>query len=197
MPDTYHHPDLRTALLAAAAAALTEAGPEALTMRALAARVGVSRTAAYRHFASKSDLLAGVAEEGFRRLAGILDAARQAADLDALVAQGVAYVRFAVEHPAHYQLMYGREALSRAEHAGLHTAAEAAYDALVGTLEEKQAGGLLRPADPLQLAYVVWSLLHGLASLLVDGQMEPPEDLDALARLSVRALLDGLAAPAA
>lgn len=195
MPDTYHHPDLRAALLAAAAAALSEAGPDAVTMRALAARLGVSRTAAYRHFASKSDLLAGVAEDGFRRLAAILDGARAASDLDALVAQGVAYVQFAVEHPAHYQLMYGREALSRSEHAGLHAAAEAAYDALVGTLRQKQEAGLLRAGDPDQLAYVAWSLLHGLASLLVDGQMERPDDVASLARLSVRTLLEGLAAP--
>ena len=196
MPDTYHHGDLRPALLAAAAHILRDGGTDALTLRALAEAVGVSRTAPYRHFKDKSALLVAVAAEGFERLRTTLravDAARTTG-LDPFEALGVAYVRFALDNPAHYRLMYGREALSRGELPALQAAADTIFDEVVALIAARQATGDLRAGDPEALAYVAWSTVHGLASLLVDGQMEHPEDPEALARLTTRTLLEGLAA---
>jgi AcrR family transcriptional regulator len=196
MPDSYHHGDLRRALLDAAATLLRDGGTDALTLRALADAVGVSRTAPYRHFADKADLLVAIAAEGFERLRASLHAVNDegAAGLEGFEAMGVAYIRFAVDNPAHYRLMYGREALARRQVPALQAAADATYDELVALIAARQATGDLRADEPEALAYVAWATVHGLASLLVDGQMEEPDDVDALARLTARTLLEGLAA---
>ncbi len=193
----YHHGDLRRALLDAAARRLHDAGPEALTMRALAEATGVSRTAPYRHFRDKAALLVALAAEGFERLRAALHAARagSAPGLAGFEAMGVAYVRFAVDKPAYYRLMYGRDAVARRTvNPDLQAAADAAYEELASLVAAGQASGHLRAGDPGALAYVAWGTVHGLAMLLVDGQIEEPADVDALARLTARTLLEGLTA---
>ncbi len=192
---TYHHGDLRAALLQEAAALIEENGTEAVTMRALSERVGVSRTAAYRHFANKTDLLGAVAAEGFRELRERLhrvNTPSAANPEDGFVAMAQAYVQFAVGHPAYYRLMYGRDALQRDQYPDLHAAANAIYDELVTLIVTYQQQGLLKPGDAKPLAYVAWSLVHGLAALIIDRQMETPPDVDALAQLALHTLLQGL-----
>ncbi|MEL7363653.1 MAG: WHG domain-containing protein, partial [Bacteroidota bacterium] len=171
---------------------------------ALAERTGVSRTAPYRHFASKDALLESVAAEGFAQLQSLLHrfaeaapaASTRAAERAHFADIGAAYVRFADAHPAHYRLMYGRDALARSAHPALHAAAEAAYAELVRLLADAQARGTIRTdIEPAHQAYIAWGLVHGLASLLVDGQMERPDDIEALARQAILALLDGLLVP--
>ena len=204
MASSYHHGNLRAALLAEASSMLAEGGPAAVTLRALAEKTGVSRTAPYRHFDSKDALLEAVAAEGFARLQtlirkladGIPDNATPADMRAHFERVGAAYVRFADRYPQHYRLMYGSNALARAEHPALHDAAESAYDGLVALIQGAQALGALRPDPPAeQMAYAAWGLVHGLASLLVDGQIERPADVEAFARSGLRALLDGLAPP--
>ncbi len=192
---TYHHGHLRAALLEAAARMIAEEGAECVTMRALSSRVGVSHTAPYRHFADKEALLVAVAAEGFARLKARLQAIElpeQDDDLARFQQMGVAYIAFAVDNPAHYRLMYGKEALRRAEHPHLQAAADAAYDELVAIIERYQAIGAIKPESSHALAYIAWSTVHGLASLLVDGQMRFPDDVEALARLTTTILLDGM-----
>ncbi len=195
MPASYHHGDLRRALLDAASGVLTSDGVAALTLRGLASRVGVSRTAPYRHFADKSALLEAVAAEGFERLQAVVGNAREAgADTpEAFVRLAQAYVGFALKHPAHYRLMYGREAISRRQRPALQEAADALYAELVGALTEAQEAGVMRAGDPEPLASVAWAQVHGLAMLLVEGQMEAPDDPMALTETAARALLGGLA----
>lgn len=195
MPEktAYHHGALKGALLDEAAVLIRTEGTEAVTMRALATRLGVSRTAAYRHFENKEALLVAVAAEGFERLAAALHTAGEGREgRDRVESMGQAYVRFALTNPAHYRLMYGREALSRREIPALQASADQAYDELVALIEAEQQSGLLRAGDARQLAYVAWALVHGLALLLVDGQMEQPDDMGGLAALAIRMLLDGL-----
>src|SRR5262249_55663078 len=107
--DRYHHGDLRRALLAEAVRTIREDGVDALTVRAAGQRLGVSRTALYRHFADKSALLAGVAREGFQKFTQALAGAwrRRGRGWDGFEEMGRAYVRFAVENPAHYRIMFG------------------------------------------------------------------------------------------
>ncbi|MEM6785486.1 MAG: TetR/AcrR family transcriptional regulator [Bacteroidota bacterium] len=205
MPDSYHHGALRSALLDAATDLLTTDGVDGVTMRALAERTGVSRTAPYRHFANKDALLEAVAAEGFAQLQAILKrlaegappASTKEAERVHFAEIGAAYVRFADAHPAHYRLMYGSDALARSAHPALQAAADAAYAELVRLLSDAQARGTIRSnVGSEQQAYIAWGLVHGLASLLVDGQMERPADVEALAGQAILALLDGLLVPA-
>jgi AcrR family transcriptional regulator len=193
----YHHGDLRPALLGEAAAMIAEGGAESVTMRALGQRLGVSRAAAYRHFTDKTDLLVQVAAAGFDRLKDRLKtvgAGHPRSSVERVRRLGEEYVRFALENPAHYRLMYGREALARLEHPELREAANALFEHLVEVIEAHQQSGEIKPQDPRAQAYVAWSAVHGLASLLLDGQITATDDVDGLIRQTTRTLLDGMGA---
>src|SRR3954466_9781185 len=107
---TYHHGDLERALVDTALEMIRDEGVQGLTLRSVGARVGVSRTALYRHFDDKAALLARVAAEGFRRLHATLAKAVATASskhADVLPAMAAAYVRFAADNPSHYETMFG------------------------------------------------------------------------------------------
>ncbi len=193
----YHHGDLRAALLDEAAAMIAEGGAASLTMRAIGERLGVSRAAAYRHFADKTALLVAVAGAGFSRLGSRLqavDAGARGSSLERLRRLGAEYVRFAVENPAHYRLMYGKEALTREDIPELREAANAIFEQMVAVIEAHQRSGGLKRQDPRAQAYVAWSALHGLASLWIEGQIQATDDIDGLIRQTTRTLLDGMRA---
>src|SRR5215510_8355564 len=108
--EQYHHGNLRAALIDAGLKLITRKGVRALTLREIGARVGVSRMAAYRHFSDKADLLAAIREAGFAQFADALEQARSKAAKtfsSRLKAMALAYVRFAAEHPAHFEVMFG------------------------------------------------------------------------------------------
>jgi len=167
----YHHGDLRRALLAAALYILRTEGSAALTLRAVARRAGVSHQAPYHHFADRAALVAAVAQDGFERLADEVDRARSAAPNPVAQFQegGVAYVVFAVRHPEHYRVMFGPELADRSAHAELDRAARRVFETL-----SAPPGGLLPPAatGPGAVRSTLWSVVHGLAMLLIDGQLE-------------------------
>jgi len=192
---TYHHGDLRAALLEEAAAMIAEGGAGIVTMRALGQRLGVSRAAAYRHFADKNALLVAVAASGFQRLSDRLhaiEAGTPRSSFEWVRRMGEEYVRFAVENPAHYRVMYGREALSRQDVPELRAAANALFEQLVSVCEAYQQGGGIKRQDPKAQAYVAWSAVHGLASLLIDGQIQATDDIDGLIRQTTQTVLDGM-----
>lgn len=198
MKRTYHHGDLRRALLDAALAILAEpGGSAALTLRAVARRAGVTHAAPYRHFTGVDQLLSAVAEEGFRQLTEALEAAAEGVPDDRLqrhAAIGVAYVDFAVSHPAHYLVMFGPE-LDKG-HAGLTEAGAAAFGVLVSSVARAQASGAMRAGPPMELALASWSIVHGLASLLIDQRLTPTglgAEPAALAETITRVLSEGLA----
>ncbi|WP_267426923.1 TetR/AcrR family transcriptional regulator [Methylobacterium sp. GC_Met_2] len=157
---SYHHGDLRTALVAAALEHLEAGGEAALSLRAVARACGVSAMAPYRHFAGKEDLLEAVAASGFEALAVSLEAADASAEgAQALAAQGVAYVTFACRHPALFRLMFMGP--------GCKADRSQAYAIL-----ERRAAALAGPrmsAGDLTLA--AWSLVHGLAALILDRRV--------------------------
>ena len=192
----YHHGDLRAALVEEAAAMISEGGAASVTMRAIGGRLGVSRAAPYRHFPDKTALLIAVAVQGFERLRGRLEsiAADSPSRLDRLLRMGEEYVRFALEHPAHYRLMWGKEAIARQDEPELREAAGALLQHLVGVIESHQKSGEIGPGDPRARAYVAWSAVHGLASLLIEGQIDPKVDVEGLLRQTTETLLDGLRA---
>lgn len=192
---TYHHGDLRAALIAEAATMIADNGAAGVTMREIGRRLGVSRAAAYRHFHDKAALLQAVAATGFQRLGGRLrstDADAPRSGVDRFRAMGEEYVRFAVENPAHYRLMYGRDALTREDLPELREAANALFEYLVDVFRAHQRSGGIKRQDPRAQAYIAWSAVHGLASLIIDGQIMAAVDVDALIRQTTSTLLDGM-----
>lgn len=153
--------------------AIEEGSPAAVTLRQLARRVGVSHAAPAYHFGDRAGLLTAIAAEGFRRLA---DALRQAYDAAGNFRDvGVAYVRFAVTNRAHFDVMY-RPELYDASDPEVVAAREAAGAVLYG-------GAAARPdedaaGDPLHAGVAAWSLMHGLATLWINGNLPPSLDDD-------------------
>jgi AcrR family transcriptional regulator len=128
--DTYHHGDLKRALTQAALGLVQEKGPRGFTLREVARRAGVSAAAPYRHFADKAELVAAAATQGFVQLHETLSAtaAKTADPAKQALAMGRAYVRWAVTHPDHYQVMFGSE-LDKSDKPDLLTAGARAFGA--------------------------------------------------------------------
>jgi AcrR family transcriptional regulator len=179
----YHHGDLRRALLDHALRLFAERGSFAFSLRELAQAAGVTHNAPYRHFRSKGELLGAVRAEGLAKLGkSAARAHARGGDARARVrALGEAYIRFALASPHHFRLVLHNPLTKSAE-----PAAEA-YALLERCLEEgRQSGAVRSDRSARELALVAWSLVHGLASLLVTGQV--PASRARLARYT--ALLD-------
>ncbi len=194
----YHHGDLRRALIDQALRTIDRLGVEGLTLRGVGDALGVSRTALYRHFSDKQALVAAVAREGFRTLRlALVDAwERKGRGRAGFEAMGEAYLQFAVAHPAHYRVMFGRFVESGARDPELIEEAKAAFQALVDALVEQQRDGQVRADDPLMLARFVWSVTHGVAMLVIDGQLrESDESGTVLNRYAAERIRAAIAAP--
>jgi AcrR family transcriptional regulator len=161
----YHHGDLRRALVAAARALLEESGPEALSLRDVARRVGVSHSAPYRHFPTKQALLAAVAAEGFAALSARMAAVPTATGL---AAGFRCYLGFAREQPGLFRLMFDGTVEKSADPA-LRAASEQSYDGL------RHAVHRIAPAADRAAVATVWTQMHGLALVTISGQLA--EDL--------------------
>jgi AcrR family transcriptional regulator len=194
-PRPYHHGNLRRALLDEALAMIRDEGVAGVTLRAIGARVGVSRTALYRHFADKNALLAAVATEGFRELRQRLIAAWDPGgrDDDAFRAMGVAYVHFAVANPSHYRVMFGGAVHPDEQDPELAAEAIGAFQALVDALAALQKRGAVRGDDTRHMATYVWALVHGMAMLGIDGKLGPADAVDALMHYAFDRLRTGIA----
>lgn len=193
----YHHGDLRRAILDAALAILEKEGAEALTLREVARRLGVTSAAPYHHFADKEAILAAVAEEGFIELVAAMEPPPSAKKpIAKLRAQGMGYVRFAAAHPAHYRVMFGR-LVDIPKYPSLHVAADKAFNALLGSIVAAQAAKAIRAGDPTEHALVAWSTVHGLAMLWIDcalgGPSGAPRSIEDLAAAASEMLVRGLA----
>jgi AcrR family transcriptional regulator len=180
---TYHHGDLRAALVAAGLAML-EAG-EPFSLRALARQAGVSPTAPYRHFPDRDALESALAVRGLRDLMVALAPEGRAPVTSEEVAElGVRYVRFALARPALFRLMFGRECDDQDDERV--RAATALHDYLATVL-----GHVFPNADADALATAGWSLAHGLAFLHLDGKLanSDPAAVDARVRAAYAAVL--------
>jgi AcrR family transcriptional regulator len=199
----YHHGDLRRSLIDAALELLAEEQRWTFSLREVARRARVSHNAPYNHFADKQELLAAVAASGFLTLRDRMRKAIERVDRpdDALVKTGTVYVRFGIENPAFYKLMFG-SVLGSAEAERPHvyvTAADEAKAVLVGVIERGAADGVF-PAlrnhpKRIQIAVLAaWSIVHGLTMLAIDGftgQM-PRRALEAAAEQIAQTFVNGL-----
>jgi AcrR family transcriptional regulator len=188
-PRRYHHGNLREALLRRAEEVLAESGASELSLRGIARDVGVSHGAPRRHFADKQALLDALAEDGFGRLAAVLDAS--AGDggrpfVDRLAAMADAYVRFAVEHAALLDLMFaGKHRPGVAD--SLLVASARAFEAPFALVVAGQASGDVVPGEVERVATSAWAAIHGLASManagLLDAEALPGMVADTAERL--------------
>lgn len=169
---TYHHGNLRAALVEAAVGLVEREGVEALTLRAIASLAGVSAAAPYRHFVDKRALLAAVAEEGFRLLEAALRSVEGETPRERFRGRGRAYVAFATGHPSHFRVMFGRELADREPYPVLRAAAKGAFDALVEGMTEAQRAGVVAAGDPRELGLTAWCAMHGLSTLVLDGRLQ-------------------------
>jgi AcrR family transcriptional regulator len=166
--DTYHHGDLKAVILAKAATLVAERGADGISLRELAREAGVSHAAPAHHFTDRRGLFTALAAEGWRLLAEALAGARP----DFVVA-ALAYVRFALDHPGHYAVMFDRS-LVNPDDPELKAAQDAAGAELahgVGTLKGQRA-----KADPASAALAAWSLVHGYAMLRLNQAIDTDDD---------------------
>jgi AcrR family transcriptional regulator len=186
----YHHGDLRRALVDAALEALAQKGPAGLGLRELARQVGVSAAAPYRHFADRNALLEAVAIDGFERFTASMQEARDAVfENEQLAAMAYAYVRFAIQQPQLFRLMFSAE-LDHQRNPALAKAGEAAYASLAVAAARED------PTAAAEVAVTCWAFVHGLAMLLLDGQIlgSTPANSDALIRKLTERFIFGLRA---
>jgi AcrR family transcriptional regulator len=200
---SYHHGDLRNALLEASLALVAEKGPEAFSLREAARAVGVSPAAAYRHFADKDAVLSALALVGSLRLSEGMERAiarlpgRPGSPeyaIAALNAVGLAYIEFAVQHPAHFRVMFGPwcDRTGGPPDPG-PSGPRDSYTILVDTLDALVAAGVVDAQARVGAELAAWSLVHGLSSLLVDGVVTLGKAERAqMMRVSGRMLLLGL-----
>lgn len=189
----YHHGDLRRSLLDAAMDVIRGDGIDGLSMRKLADRVGVSRTAPYHHFADKHSLLCALAEEGFQRQARQPLPSSEGLDFEQRLTRFVAgYIRFAMDNPEYYDLMFGRDIWkSRQPTESLKREAYAAFRRYAGLIGSWQEEGLLADdMDAVRFAQVSWSMLHGLSRLLIDGIYVDSEAMEGMCQMAARVLLN-------
>ena len=196
-PRRYHHGDLRNALVEAAVRLVEEEGVGALSLRAVARSVGVSHMAPYNHFHDRASLVAAVATEAYDTLNRALSSAMaRLPDEPARQLQeaGIAYVRFAVTHPALFRLMFSPELGNKGAYPELAEAAARALTVLGTALE--RSGASSGPDGEEGIApLLAWSLVHGLAVLLLDGQLGAPattEGAERYARIATDLLWFGL-----
>jgi AcrR family transcriptional regulator len=161
----YHHGGLRQAILTAALDVIAADGPAGLSLRDLARRAGVSHAAPAHHFRDRTGLLTAIAAEGFALLAAAVDDASDLRDA------GVRYVRFAREHPAHFQVMFAPELL-RADDLELTTARALATAALRNSVSAVRADDF--GIDSRLADVAAWSLAHGFATLLLSHNLDGP-----------------------
>jgi AcrR family transcriptional regulator len=173
----YHHGDLRRTLLDVSVAVIDRHGVDALNLRELAVRAGVSSGAPYHHFRDREALLAAIAQEGFTQLAATMIRDRDAVTGDPgarLAALGRAYISFATAHRGYFRVMFRGDLVSRPE---LVQAKPLTYQLLWETIEDCQRAGVAPSGDPQPLVLTAWSTVHGLATLWIDGAL-PGRGLD-------------------
>jgi AcrR family transcriptional regulator len=180
-----HHGDLRPALVAAALAILDEGQAEALTLREVARRAGVSAAAPYNHFADKAALLAAVAVDGFEKLgAALAQEVGRGSDRERLARMAATYVRFASAHASHYRVMFGPSMLATDAAEPARIAAREAFERLAAAISRSNPN--LSAGATTREALIAWALAHGAVDLITGGLLEGLGvglDADGLARL--------------
>lgn len=177
---TYYGGDLRRDLLDAALRVVATEGPSAVNLRALARDIGVSHAAPANHFPDKTAVFTAIAQEGFELLGQAMATAADAVppaqpDSARFDAIGQAYMEFAVNHRAYFEVMW-RNDLLRRDDPGLQAAGEATFSQLVDGVRAAQQCGWAAGADERTVAYLAWAAVHGMAALWLGGPLASQEE---------------------
>lgn len=180
LPDSsksYHHGDLKNALIIAGLEILAESGISDLSLRKVSKRAGVSEAAPYRHYKDKEALLTEIAEQGFLRLSALLEQTENeyANDPRELFYQmGLTYLQFARRNPDSMRIMFrNRNELDAQQVAHLQEASDLVFNCLIDLVEYCQQAHIARDGHPLSLALNYWTSIHGLSILLIDYGLSP------------------------
>jgi AcrR family transcriptional regulator len=189
---SYHHGDLRAAVLAAAADVIARDGVDQLSLRSVAVELGVSHTAPRHHFGSREGVLTALACEGYELLADALEKAASNGDFAAV---GVAYVLFAVDHPGHFAVMHRPDLVDGAD--GDLQRAQHRTTAQLSAGARTHGGGSAKGIAVASIA--AWSLVHGMATLQLSGALDaaglPQQaggDLPSIALRAIKQLFSGV-----
>ncbi len=195
----YHHGDLRRALMDVSIDILKKHEVETLNLRKLAVLAGVSPGAPYHHFADRAELVAAIANEGFELLEGSMRKATATCANEAsarLEALGQAYVHFAISHPGYFRVMFRRETHNNATTA-MRGAGQRTFQLLCDAITACQQAGSAPAGDPQPLILHAWAAVHGLSTLLVDGDLKgisiPTQQLASVMTNLMRRMLIALA----
>ncbi len=199
MKASYHHGNLKEALVTTALDMVDLEGLQSITLRELTQRLGTSRSAIYRHFESKESLLQAVLFAGFELLNDAMTPIlilKEKSVVERFKLMGKAYLEFAMAHPNIYRMLFGHELQEqREENCDKNNESQATgFHVLVGLLVEGQQNGLFKKEDPILQATVVWSMVHGIANLLIDGHLDIKENIEAIFDVVTQTLLQGLSA---
>jgi AcrR family transcriptional regulator len=166
--------DFRERLCEAAERLFAEKGPDAVTMRQLAAELGVSPMTPYRYFQDKEDILAAIRANGFNRFAQAMEAARASAKEARARGHdvGEAYIDFAFEHPHTYKLMFDLNQPHESDYPDLVAAGQRAKATMSGWVEDLIAAGQMA-GDPAQIGLMYWAATHGAVVLELAGKLPP------------------------
>jgi AcrR family transcriptional regulator len=201
----YHHGDLANALADAATEMASQGGPEAVVLREAARRTGVSAAAAYRHFADHGELLQAVKDRAGESLAAAMEAGLRRGEpladpraeaVRKLRALGDAYIDFAMGDPGLFRTAFCRPASSSGDITA-RLASSRPYQMLTAVLDELMACGVLAPDRRPLTEVAVWSSVHGLATLLLDGPLAPldAQQQEMAVDRTFSVLMDGIAGP--
>ena len=182
------HGDVRRLVLDAAIAIIELEGAESLSMREVARRAGVSHQAPYHYFGDRSGIFAAISEEGFTGLAQAFRDVHET-EMPAAKAGFIAYLNFAREHVGHFRVMFRNDICGVTTHALTQTAADSAFDEL-RLMVSRITGPEIDPNKAFTFAAMLWSLSHGLATLVIDGplpnKVPPGTDLES----QIQAVID-------
>ncbi len=196
--DTYHHGDLRSALIDAAEAELTGGGVQGFSLRRVAARVGVSHSAPSHHFGDTQGLLVALGVRAFEQvLAAMETRSRDIVDpAERVVASGLGYIDFAQTHPAMFRLIFGSDMICQGS-AELDRAGQAAFDHFarsISLVEGEVHADSPAPVAFLETVHTVWTITHGFAEMKLGGRLDGLDDgggerIEQMFRRSVVAVL--------
>jgi AcrR family transcriptional regulator len=195
----YHHGDLPSAVLHTTVGLIEQRGGIEFTMREVADAAGVTHPAVYRHFADKRALLVRIALEGYGLLANEMHAEVDLRAGRASIAMSVAavYVAFAIEHPAHFRVMFGPRLNRDGQYAELEAAVTGAYAQLFTAMGGSGTGTGIENRKAHDRSFALWSLVHGYAMLVLDDRivgLRPDRRKKTDARAHIQRLVTPLAA---
>ncbi|MBK7320148.1 TetR/AcrR family transcriptional regulator [Candidatus Villigracilis affinis] len=186
---TYHHGDLKNALIKAGVEILAKDGVSGLSLRKVAMKAGVSHAAPYAHFADKQALIAAISTEGFRqlyeRVSGVAEEYQNQPEKQ-LVEAAWAYVQFAMDDPDRFKVMFSGVLEKEKEYPDFVTESQRNFQLVKMIVEANQASGRLRSGDSALVALSAWGIIHGFILLLLEGQISHA----VLEKMSLRELVE-------